>query len=61
MELGTSVAKSLGASGKSVEVLNGFGNSLAEKTDLDSAEIFAAHRHIEENLNKSIKNFYSIR
>ena len=57
MELGTSVAKSLGASGKSVEVLNGFGNSLAEKTDLDSADIFAAHRHIEENLNKSIKNF----
>ena len=55
MELGASVAESLGASGESVEVLHGLGNGLAEKTDLDGADIFAAHGHIEENLNLQLE------
>ena len=56
VELGASEAESLSASGESVEVLNSLGNSLAEKTDLDGADIFAAHGHFEENLNFKLEN-----
>lgn len=54
MELGASIAESLGASCERVKILNSLGDGLAEQTDLDGADIFAAHGHIEENLEFKI-------